>query len=162
MIVGICIFLGFSIIFILYLLYLKEYMDLTKNYELLVKVLETRNLILLRILPEHKNKDDKNQIATLIDTQIKSKSLGINATIESDVTLNKYLKQVYEKISKIKNPIVVEEFKRIIRLEKNLKLIRREFNKSAEEYNQNLLDHKLVCTKILKMRPVNSYKLGNE
>ena len=162
MLLGICIFVGFCLVVILYLLYIKEYMDLTNSYKTLIKVLETRDLILLRIIPELKNKDEKAEIVSLIDTQIKSKGLGMNATIESDVTLNKYLKPTYEKINKIKNPIVVEEFKRVIKLEKSLKLIRREFNKSAEEYNQNLIDHKIVCTKILKMRPVNSYKLGNE
>jgi len=162
MVLGISVFLLLAIVYIWYLLYIKEFKDLTENYKVLIKVLDTRNLLLLRILPELKDKDEKNRITTLVDAQIKSKSMGINATIESDVTLNKYLKDVYININKIKNPIVIEEFKRIIRLEKSLKSIRREFNKAAEEYNQNLLDHKFVCGKVLKMRPVNSYKLGNE
>ena len=162
MILGISIFLIFSLVCILYLLYLKEYKELVQNYKILIKVLDTRNLLLLRILPELKNKEKESEVTRLVDTLINSKNVGMNATIELDVTLNKYLKAIYEKISKMKNPIVIEEFKRIIRLEKSLKSIRREFNNSAEEYNQNLIDHKVVCTKILKMRPVNSYKLGKE
>ncbi len=162
MVIGISVFLLLSLTYILYLLYIKEFMDLTESYKLLIKVLETRNLLLLRIIPELKDKEEKNRITTLVNTQIESKRMGINATVESDVTLNKYLKATYDKISKLKNPIVIEEFRRIIKLEKNLKTIRREFNKCVEEYNQNLIDHKVVCTKILKMRPANSYKLGND
>jgi len=114
----------------------------------------------MRILPEIRNKKTKSDITKLVQNRIEAKKYGINELIFSDVELNKRLNPIYLEFNNSKNPLVRAELRKIVSFEKKLKVIRREFNKSADEYNQNLIDHSFVCGKIFRMKPVDKYKLG--
>lgn len=146
-------------IFLFYLLYFKEYKEVMGNFETLVKVLETRDLLLMRILPEVKNKKIQEETTRLVQQRMDCKNGGCNAFIKSDVELNKQLKKTYPEIDNIKNTLVREEFKSIIVLEKKLKIIRRKYNEAVEKYNQNLIHHKKMCIKYLRMKPLDTYKI---
>lgn len=159
MVAGIILLIGIVIVFFIYMLYFKEYKDVMANFETLVKVLETRDLLLMRILPEIKNKKVIEETAKLVEQRMNCKRSGCDNLINSDVELNKQLKNTYEELEKIKNAIVREEFRRIVSLEKKLKVIRREYNNAVEKYNQNLINHKKVCIKYLRMKPLNTYKI---
>lgn len=159
MIAGIILLVGIIIVFLLYMLYFKEYKDVMANFETLIKVLETRDLLLMRVLPEIKDKKIKEETARLVEERMKCKTGGCDNLIKSDVELNKQLKITYEELEKIKNAIVREEFRRIVSLEKKLKVIRREYNNAVEKYNQNLINHKKMCIKYLRMKPLNTYKI---
>ena len=50
-------------------------------------------------------------------------------------------------------------FENIIKIEKELKNIRTKYNEVATKYNDNLVKRKNVCVKLLKMRPLNTYKV---
>ena len=147
------------LIALIYMLYFKEYKDVMGNFQTLIKVLETRDLLLMRILPEVKDKKIKEETARLVEQRMNCKKAGCNNLIKSDVELNKQLKVTYKEIDKLKNALVREEFKRIITLEKKLKVIRREYNKSVDKYNKNLIAHKKMCIKYLRMKPLDTYKI---
>lgn len=159
MVFGIVILVVFIIVFIFYMIYFKDYKKVMANFNTLVKVLDARDLLLMRILPEVKEKKIKSETTRLVDQINNNKKMGCNALIKSDVELNKYLPKVYEEINKIKNPVVKEEFKRIVNLEKSLKLIRREYNKAVDDYNENFIKHKKMCIKYLRMKPLDTYTL---
>ena len=159
MIFGTIIFIIIFAVFLFFMLYFKEYKEVMANFNTLVKVMETRDLLLMRILPELKDKKIIEETARLVEQRMQCKNAGCNALVKSDVELNKQLKQTYEEIDKLKNALVREEFKRIVSLEKNLKLIRREYNKSVEKYNKNLISHKIMCIKYLRMKPLDTYKI---
>ena len=55
MIWGIIVLVIFAIVFLIYMLYFKEYKEVMGNFHTLLKVLETRDLLLMRILPEIKD-----------------------------------------------------------------------------------------------------------
>lgn len=156
---GFVILIIIGIVYLGYLLYFKEYKEVMANFETLVKVLETRDLLLMRILPEIKDKKVKEETARLVENRMKCKNAGCNAFIKSDVELNKQLYLTYPELEKIKNVLVREEFKRIITLEKKLKVIRREYNQAVEKYNQNLIHHKKMCMKYLRMKPLDTYQI---
>lgn len=157
--IGLIVLIIFIITFFIYMLYFKEYKEVMANFETLVKVLETRDLLLMRILPEIKDKKIKEETARLVEQRMLCKKGGCNNLIKSDVELNKQLKITYSEIDKLKNALVREEFKRIVSLEKKLKVIRREYNNSVEKYNKNLIHHKKVCIKYLRMKPLDTYKI---
>lgn len=146
-------------VILIYLLYFKEYKEVMANFETLIKVLETRDLLLMRILPEIKDKNIKEETVKLVEQRMQCKNGGCNALIKSDVELNKQLNITYRELEKIKNALVREEFKRIVSLEKKLKVIRREYNEAVEKYNQNLINHKKMCIKYLRMKPLDTYKI---
>lgn len=148
-----------GLIFLGYLLYFKEYSDVMGNFQTLVKVLETRDLLLMRILPEVRNKKIVEETTKLVEQRMNCKNAGCNNLIKSDVELNKQLTITYKEIDKLKNALVREEFKRIISLEKKLKVIRREYNKAVDKYNKNLIAHKKMCIKYLRMKPLDTYKI---
>jgi len=133
MIWGIIILIVIAIVYLGYLLYFKEYKEVMANFQTLVKVLETRDLLLMRILPDVKDKKIKEDTARLVEQRMLYKNGGCNNLIKSDVELNKQLKITYKEIDKLKNALIREEFKRIISLEKKLKVIRREYNKAVEK-----------------------------
>ena len=159
MLTGIILLIVSVIIFLIYMLYFKEYKDVMANFRTLVKVLETRDLLLMRILPEIKENHIKEETTRLVEQRMQCKNGGCNSLIKSDVELNKQLITTYKEIDKIKNALVREEFKRIISLEKKLKVIRREYNKSVEKYNKNLIIHKKMCINYLRMKPLDTYKI---
>ena len=73
MVPGIILLIGIVIIFFIYMLYFKEYKDVMANFETLVKVLETRDLLLMRILPEIKNKKVIEETAKLVEQRMNCK-----------------------------------------------------------------------------------------
>lgn len=162
MVLGIILLIIIFVVFIFYMLYFKEYNNVMGNFQTLVKVLETRDLLLMRILPEIKDKKIKAETTRLVEARMKNKNNGCNALIKSDVELNKVLPKTYEIINKIDNAVVKEEFRRIISLEKKLKIIRREYNEAVNKYNDNLVYHKKMCIKYLRMKPLDNYKIPAE
>ena len=159
MIIGI-IFLSVLIIFaIIYFSLFREYSQMMHSYEMLVKVLETRNLILMRILPEIKDKKTKKEITSYIDGMIQNKRANNDKVLELDVCINKKLDKVYSELNTSKNPVVKEELKKAVNFEKKLKIIRREYNNSVEKYNNKLIKHPKLMAKCLKMRPYNTYDI---
>ena len=159
MIWSIILLIVVAIVFLIYMLYFKEYKEVMGNFQTLVKVLETRDLLLMRILPELKDKKIKEETARLVEQRMNCKNSGCNNLIKSDVELNKQLTITYKEIDKLKNALVREEFKRIISLEKKLKVIRREYNNAVDKYNKNLIVHKKMCIKYLRMKPLDTYKI---
>ena len=83
-----------------------------------------------------------------------------NNAIKSDVKLNKELKTAYAKISKTKlNSISLQLFNTILKTESELKNLRAKYNEVVEKYNNNLVKHNLVCLKVIKMKPLDTYKV---
>ncbi len=161
MIWGIILLVFIGIVWLFYMLYFKEYKEVMANFQTLVKVLETRDLLLMRILPEIKDKKIKADTIRLVEDRMNGKNQGCNAFIKCDVELNRQLRITYQEIEKLKNALVREEFRRIVFLEKKLKTIRREYNLSVDKYNQNLIHHKKMCIKYLRMKPLDTYKISS-
>ena len=161
MIFGIVVLSTLLIGLSIYLFLFKEYSEVMANYETLVKVIETRDLILMRVLPEIKNKRLKDDMTKFIAARMNAKKTGNDDLVKADVDINKRLKPVYDELNKSQNPIVKEEFKRIVNLEKKLKTIRREYNNSVDKYNAKLVKRPKLFIKKLHMKPLNTYKFSN-
>ena len=159
LIIGIIFICIVFIFFIVYQLLFKEYSLVRGTFETLVKVIETRDLILMRLLPEIKNKKIKDDMTALIGERIEAKQLGNDKVLEMDVKINKKLDRIYSELNKSKNPIVIEELKKAVNFEKKLKTIRREYNKAVEIYNNKLIKHPKLMMKYLRMRPLNTYQI---
>ncbi len=151
------LFLIFSIYF--YMVYLKEYVEVTRVYKTLRKLLESRDLLILKILPDMKNKKISQKILNLInERRIKSK-ISYDDGINADVTLNLELKNLYDEINKMKkNEIQDEIFKHIVLMEKQLKVTRKRYSEAVTKYNLGLTVHPKVLIKIMHMRPLELYK----
>jgi hypothetical protein len=143
-----------------YILYLKPFFDVRRVIYTLRDFLNTRDSLILKLIPEVKNKELKENIVGLINSRKEKFNLTYNDAIESDIRLNSELKKLYEEINKIKNNrMVTGIFENIIKIEKELKNIRAKYNEVATKYNDNLVKRKNVCIKLLKMRPLNTYKV---
>ncbi len=159
MMIFIVILVVVFLVYLGYMLYFKEYVDVCRMFDLLEKTLDTRDLLITKIIDEIKNKRIKESTVKLINKRVKARKSGFNEKIKIDVELNKCLKETYQELNKlIKNPVVKETFLRIITLEKKLKLQREEYNKLVEKYNRNIIHHKTVCMTIIRMRPLDTYK----
>jgi hypothetical protein len=159
MVVAIVLFVIIIIYWILHFLFFKEYSIVMANFETLVKVLETRDLILMRVLPEIKDKKVKDEMTNLVSEQLSAKKQGNDKLIENDVAINKKLDVIYRELDKSKNPLVKEELRRLVQLEKSLKTIRREYSKAVDQYNEKLVKHPKSMIKFWKMKPLNTYKI---
>ena len=159
MILGIILLVFLMLCGICYFLFFKEYSLVMGNFETLLKVIEARDLILMRLLPEIKSKDVKEKMTKLVSERMNAKKLGNDKLIETDVEINKNLDQVYSELNKTKNPIVKEELRRAVNLEQKLKVIRREYNKAVEAYNQKLVKHPKSMIKFWRMKPLNTYSI---
>ncbi len=157
--IGICFVILVGCMYGIYQCYFRAYKRVKTCFETLIKVVETRDLLLLRILPDVQNKQIKGETVRLIEQCMKCKDSCYNDFIKADVELNKQLKETYSEINKLKNSMDKELFKRVVTLEKNLKIIRREYNEAAEAYNQHLIAHKKICVKWLHWRPLDTYKI---
>ena len=147
------------LIYLVYMLYFKEYVDVSNVFRTLEKTLDTRDLFLMKIIGEMKNKRIKGETVKLISKRIKSRKSGYNEKIRIDIELNHQLKETYKEINTlIKNPVIKESFLKIIALEKKLKLQREEYNKVVEKYNRNIIHHKKVCMLLIRMKPLDTYK----
>ena len=159
LIIGIVLFVIFILLLIIRFLFFREYAIVMGNFETLIKVLETRDLLLMRLLPEIKNKKIKDDMSLLVSERMDAKRLGNDKLIETDVKINKKLNRIYTELNNSQNPIVREELRRIVSLEKKLKVIRREYNKAVEVYNNKLTNHPKIMIKFWKMRPLNLYDI---
>lgn len=140
--------------------YLKEYFEVKKVFTTLQKVLDTRDVLILRMTGEKVDKKSIAKIVMLIDKRKETKKAGYTVRMKADVELSNQLKYFYSKLSKaLNNDLSKETFKRIIELEKQAKKIRIEYNNAVERYNNNLILHKKVCMRIIHMKPLDTYKL---
>ncbi len=158
MVFGIVLLSFLLLILIIYFLLFKEYSEIMANLETLVKVLETRDLLLMRILPEIKNKKTKDKMTKLISNRVEAKKKGNDAIVEADVEINKNLKPIYDELNTSQNPIVKHEFQKIIQLEKKLKIIRREYSSAVDKYNDKISKKPKFYIMKLHMKPLNTYK----
>lgn len=139
--------------------YLREYIEVTKVYKALRKVLTHRDMLLLKILPDLKNKKQKEKIINLIDDRDKKYNISYDDAIIADVKLHNELRSIYEEIDKMnKNELQLEMFKKLMMLEKQIKEIRKKYSNAVEKYNLSLTIHPKVFIKFLHMRPLDTYK----
>lgn len=139
--------------------YLKEYIEVTKVYKTLRKMLSYRDVLLIKILPDIKNKKQKENIMNLIDDRNKKSNISYDDAIVADVTLNNELKKVYIEIEKMqKNELQSEIFQKLMIMEKQIKGVRNKYSSVVEKYNLSLTIHPKVFIKLLHMRPLDTYK----
>lgn len=139
--------------------YLKEYIEVTKIYKTLRKMLSYRDMLLLKILPDIKNKKQKENIMNLIDDRNKKSDLSYDDAIIADVNLNNELKKIYIEIEKMqKNELQLEIFQKLMNMEKQIKGARNKYSSAVEKYNLSLTIHPKVFIKFLHMRPLDTYK----
>ena len=139
--------------------YLKEYIEVTKIYKTLRKMLSYRDMLLLKILPDIKNKKQKETIMNLIDDRNKKSKISYDDAIIADVNLNNELKKIYIEIEKMqKNELQLEIFQKLMNMEKQIKGARNKYSSAVEKYNLSLTIHPKVFIKFLHMRPLDTYK----
>ena len=139
--------------------YLREYIEVTKIYKALRKLLGHRDVMLLKILPDIKNKKQKEKIINLIDDRNKKYNISYDDAIIADVKLHNELKYIYSEIEKMKkNELQLEIFKKIMMLEKQIHDLRKKYSSAVEKYNLSLTIHPKFCIKFLHMRPLDIYK----
>ncbi len=140
-------------------IYLKEYIEVTRIFKTLRKMLNYRDVTLLKILPDIKDKKKKEKVMNLIDERNKKYKISYDDAIVADVELNNELKNVYLEIDKMqKNDLQLEVFKRLMLLEKQINNVRKKYTNAVEKYNLSLTIHPKVCVKLLHMRPLDIYK----
>lgn len=150
------------IIFVYYVygMYFKEYFEVKKVYNTLQKVLDTRDVLLLKLTSEKIDKKIIAKIVMLIDKRKETRNSGYTVRMNADVELSNELKKFYSLLSKVlDNDLSKDIFKRIIGLEKQAKKIRISYNNAVENYNNNLILHKKVCMRIIHMKPLDTYKI---
>ena len=139
--------------------YLKEYIEVTKIYKTLRKMLSYRDMLLLKILPDIKNKKQKENIMNLIDDRNKKSDISYDDSIIDDVNLNNELKKIYIELEKMqKNELQLEIFQKLMNMEKQIKGARNKYSSAVEKYNLSLTIHPKVFIKFLHMRPLDTYK----
>lgn len=143
-----------------YGMYFKEYFEVKKINNTLQKILDTRDLLLLKLTGEKVDKKEIAKVLMLIDKRKDTKNAGYTFKMQADVDLNKELKVFYKKLNKVlDNEVSKDTFRRIIELEKQAKKARISYNNAVERYNNNLILHKKVCMRIIKMKPLDTYKI---
>lgn len=155
------IILGIIIlIFIIYELYFKEYFHVKKIFWSLKKFLSTRDTLILKIIPDVKDKKASKKIINLIEERRINFNSSYNNAIKSDVKLNSELINFYKKIDEERpNEVVLQVFAKIISMEKDLKNIRNKYTLAVEKYNESLIKHKFMCLKVIRMKPLDTYKV---
>ena len=139
--------------------YLKEYIEVTRVYKTLRKMLSYRDVLLLKILPDIKNKNQKENIMSLIDDRNKKSNISYDDAMIADVNLNNELKKIYIEIERMqKNELQSEIFQRLMAMEKQIKGVRNKYSSAVEMYNLSLTIHPKVFIKFLHMRPLDTYK----
>lgn len=160
MIMKIVILLIMLVIFIIYLLYFKDYFRVKKVYNSLRNFLDVRDSLIIKLISEIENKKVASKIVNLIEERRENFKTSYNNSIKADAKLNSALKEFYESLNSMKkNEVVNSTFAKSINLEKDLKKIRVEYNNAVEKYNQNLVKHKFVCLRVIKMKPLDTYKV---
>ena len=161
MIISIVFLIIFIFVFI-YKFFLKEFIDITIVYKTLKKVLESRDLLVLKLLPDIKNKELSEEVLNLINERRTQSKVLYNNAIKADINLHNKLKELYEVINSMKKNEVQEElFRRIVELEKKLKVLRVKYSEAANNYNTSLTIHPKLFVKILHMQPLDIYGKKN-
>ena len=160
MILEIVVVVLFFLIYIFYELYFKKYFEVRRVFKTLKSFLNTRDSLVLKILPDIKNKALIKEITKLIEERKLNFDSSHNNAILSDVKLNSKLKIFYDETKKInKNDVIEELLNRLVILENSLKKIRLEYNQKVLDYNNGLIKHKRVLLRIIKMKPLDIYKV---
>lgn len=158
----ISIILLLLIIFLYYSygMYFKEYFEVKKVYNTLQKILDTRDVLVLKLTSEKLPKKEIASIIMLIDKRKNTKKCGYTIRMNADVELSNELRKFYPKLLKvINNDLSKDIFKKVIELEKQAKKTRIAFNNAVEKYNNNLVLNKKVCMRLIHMKPLDTYKL---
>ena len=156
---GIILFILLLFGFYFYNMYLREYFEVIKTYKTFRKLLETRDLLILKILSDVNNKKLSKKILNLINERRLKAKVSFDDGIIADSKLNSELKAFYEEINKMeKNEIQDEIFKHLIVLEKQLKSVRNRYSEAVNKYNFALTLHPKILIKILHFRPFQLYK----
>ena len=143
-----------------YGMYFKEYFEVKKVYNTLQKVLDTRDVLLLKLTSEKVDKKSIAKVVMLIDKRKETRNSGYTVRMNADVELSNELRKFYPVLSRVlDNDLSKGIFKRIIELEKQAKKIRISYNNAVENYNNNLVLHKKVCMMIIHMKPLDTYKI---
>lgn len=138
--------------------YLKEFIEVTVIYKSLCKLLNSRDLLLLKILPDIKNKKQKERILLLVDERNKKSRISYDDAIFADVELHNELKEFYNNIDKMKkNELQMEIFRKIISFENQIKIVRKKYSAAVEKYNMSLTIHPKFCVKFMHMKPLEIY-----
>lgn len=139
--------------------YLSEYIEVTKIYKVLRKLLETRDLILLKILNDINNKKLAEKVLNLVAEREVCFKISYDDAIKSDIVLHHELKAVYEEFDKLeKNELQKEIFRNIISLEKQIRNARKKYTEVVNKYNLSLTLHPKLYIKTLHMKPFDVYE----
>ena len=158
--IGFILLLLAILMYYVYGTYLKEYFEVKKVYKTLQHVLDTRDVLLLKLTGEKVNKKDVAKVVMLIDERKKTKNAGYTVRMNADVALHHELKEFYPKLVKVlDNPVSKEVFQRVMELEKQAKKVRIAYNTTVENYNNNLILHKKVCMRWIRMKPLDTYSV---
>lgn len=143
---------------IIYNLYFKDYIEVKKSFNILIKTLDTRDLLVMKLVPELENKSERADIVKLIEMRMKNKKSSFTNQIKIDIELNEKLKDMYLKLEKNKNNLVLHSaLRNSLEIENTLKKLRTEYNLTVEKYNMNLVMHKFVCMRVIRMKPLDTY-----
>ncbi len=158
------IIVGIIIVFyVIYMLYFKDYWHVRRIFLSLRKFLNMRDTFVLKIVPEIKDKKLSEKIVTFIEERKLNFNSSYNNAIKSDVKLNSELKNFYQVLSDTKlNELTKQIFEKTLEMEKELKNMRNAYNQAVEKYNENLIKHKFITLKIIRMKPLDTYKRKNE
>ncbi len=163
MIIALVVLALFIIGYIIYTVYLKEYVDVTIVYKSLRKLLASRDVMLLKIIPDIEDKKYAERILNLINNRNEASKISYDDAIRADITLHNELKNLYDIINKMdKNELQLEIFKKVIEYEKRIKLARVKYTEVVSKYNMGLTVHPKVCIKILHMKPLEVYGSKNK
>lgn len=158
--IGFILFVIIIFLYYAYGTYFKEYFEVKKIFNTLQNVLDTRDILLLKLTSEKVNKKMIANVVMLIDKRKETKNSGYTVRMNSDVELNHALKEFYPILVKVlDNPISKDIFNRIMELEKQSKKVRIAYNTAVEKYNNNLILHKKVCMRLIRMKPLDTYKI---
>ena len=149
MIIALIVLALFIIGYIIYAVYLKEYIDVTIVYKTLRKLLASRDVMLLKIIPDIEDKKYAEKILNLINSRNEASKISYDDAIRADITLHNELKNLYDIINKMdKNELQLEIFKKVIDYEKRIKLARVNYTEVVTKYNMGLTVHPRVCIKL--------------
>ena len=163
MIIALIVLALFIIGYIIYAVYLKEYIDVTIVYKSLRKLLASRDVMLLKIIPDIEDKKYAERILNLINNRNEASKVSYDDAIRADITLHNELKNLYDIINKMdKNELQLEIFKKVIEYEKRIKLARVKYTEVVSKYNMGLTVHPKVCIKVLHMKPLEVYGSKNK
>lgn len=163
MIIALIVLALFIIGYVIYAVYLKEYIDVTIVYKSLRKLLASRDVMLLKIIPDIEDKKYAERILNLINDRNEASKASYDDAIRADIMLHNELKNLYDIINKMdKNELQLEIFKKVIDYEKRIKLARAKYTEVVSKYNMSLTVHPKVCIKILHMKPLEVYGSRNK